>query len=241
MFAGFIVGAGLCSTGHAAVRRLSQMLPPTPFVGYGDYRFSYWEEWGKIKPDPKAKLELPIHVGWTPIPDRQNSPILGEGWQLCLFESTLVQENDTTYIWRQPLGFTTRLTKDRKNPGALVIAGWLVEIRGAGASQVIVCKSSEDDSQLTYKAGRLAQLKTKEVTLDFTYEKNGTRQITANGKAVATLKREFDTATTHPFWRLGFLTETGWRNATLKLGTRTVLIHVDKSPTSGATRPPWSQ
>ena len=150
------------SSGSVVACGLPRKLPPTPFVGYGDYRFSHWEEWGKIKTDPKVKLEIPIHVGWTPDSERQqNSPVLGEGWQLSLFESTLVPENDTTYVWRQPFGFTERLTKDRKNPGLLAGAGWLVEVRGVGAHQIAVCKSSCGKWQLIYKAGRLTQLKSK--------------------------------------------------------------------------------
>jgi hypothetical protein len=228
MFALFTFACG--GAGSAVACGLRFNLPPTPFVGYGDYRFSHWEEWGKIKPDPKAKLEFPIHVGWTPIPEMRNSPILGEGWTLSLFESTLVPENPTTYTWRQPFGFTERLTKDPKKPGILFGSGWLAEIHGSGAQQVVVCKSSCGEWQLTYKGGRLAQLRSKEASLDFTYEKSGARQIASNGKVVATLKREFDTATTHPYWRLSFLSEKGMRHATLKLGTRTVLIHADKKP-----------
>ena len=227
----FVLALAHGGTGSVVACGLSLTLPPTPFASSGDYRFAHWEEWGKIKPDPKAESEIPIYVGWTPIAEwQQNSPVLGEGWQLSLFESTLVPENETTYIWRQPFGRTRHLKKDPKNPGLFTSTGWLVEVRGTGLNQVATCKSSCGDWQLTYKAGRLAQLKSKEVTFDFSYEKNGTRQITVNGKTVASLKREFDAATTLPYWRLGFLSEKGWRNAILKLGTRIVLIQVDKKP-----------
>ena len=222
----FILVLAHGNAGFSPVFGLDFSLPRTPLAGRGDYRFVLWEEWGRIKPDPNAGLEIPVNVGWTPIPEWQHSPVLGEGWCLSLFESTLVLENETTYIWRQPFGHTKRLTKERKNPNLFTGAGWTAEIRG----MVATLKLPGGRWQLTYKAGRLAQLKSKTLTLDFTYEKNGTRQLMANGKVVATLKREFDAATTRPFWRLSFLTENGWRNATLVLGTRTVWVHEEKKP-----------
>lgn len=216
---------GIAASGRAC--GLDVSLPPTPFVGFDDYRFAHWEEWGKIKPDPKSELELPIHVGWTPIPDVQTSPILGEGWILSLFESTFVPASPTHFVWRTPFGHTWHLEQDRKNPNMFSGAGWLVEVRGTGLHQVATFQSSCGRWQLTYNSGRLAQMKSRETTLDFTYSKDGTRQLLSRGKVVASLKREFDKTTTLPYWRLSFLSGDGQRNAILTLGTRLVLIRRD--------------
>jgi hypothetical protein len=196
---------------------ISWTLPESPFEASssGDYRFSLWEKWGDIPLD--AKTSIPIHVGFSPIPGKQSSKILGNGWAFPLLESTCLPASDGKFRLTLPDGHVELLEK--ANATTLKGAGWIAQFQGG---RTITAKASCGWT-LVYRDGALIQTKSPEgVVCDFLTAVDGTRKINANGKTVLTLRKDFDKTTTLKIYHLTFAD----KHAVLEMGQRPTLTKI---------------
>ncbi|MDR2430338.1 MAG: hypothetical protein LBD14_05580 [Puniceicoccales bacterium] len=202
---------------------ISWMMPLTPFLQQsdGDYHFVHWESWGEIK--VSDKLTIPVHVGFSPITDRQFSRILGAGWTFPLLESICIPASKEKYTLILPDGAVEPLLVRPNNQ--LEGPGWLGQISGRSITLKAACGTT-----LTFRDGRLQQIKAEGSVLDFSSTADGAHQITANGRPVLSLKREWDAASTLKFHTLDF----SGKHAVLKMGRRPLVI---REKVSGGGKP----
>jgi hypothetical protein len=192
---------------------ISWELPRAPFAkeNSADYRFVHWESWGKIK--VSDKLTIPVHVGFSPITDRQTSRTLGAGWTFSLLESICVPVSKEKYKLILPDGAVEPLYLGPNN--RLEGAGWLGQISGRTITVQASC-----GTVLVFRDGRLFQVKAEGSVLDFSSTADGTHQITVNGRALLRLKREWDATSTLKQHTLDF----SGKHAVLKMGRRPLVI-----------------
>ena len=192
---------------------ISWAMPPTPFYdgGNGDYRFAYWESWGKIK--VSEKLTIPVQIGFSPIPNHQSSRILGVGWSFPLLESICIPTSKEKYKLVLPDGIIESL--DVRPAHQLEGKGWLGQITGRSITLTASC-----GTVLIYRDGRLLQIKTEGAVLDFSSSAEGAYQVNANGRTILKLNRRWDPNTTQKIHTLDF----SGKHGLLKIGCRTMLV-----------------
>jgi hypothetical protein len=214
--AALLVFAGILSTYACGPQGepLSQEYHRSPFVARfgGDFRFSYWEKWGTVSLD--AKTDTPVFVGFSPIPDRQSSKILGDGWAFPLLESTCLPTGNGTFRLRRLDGeFETLQNPDASAPRR---ADWTAKTQGN-----IITVTAPCGCTFIYQDGALIQVKSPEgVISDFINGTDGTRKINVNGKTVLSLRQDFDNATGRKRYHLAI----GDKHAVLEIGQRPVLV-----------------
>jgi hypothetical protein len=202
---------------HAIAAGVPTHLPTTPFMSNsGDNRFIFWESLGQIKISEKITFEIPL--GFTPIPNYQNSRILGSGWKFPLFESTFLQTGSDSYEMVFPTGHREHLSK-AKVPDQLKGGrgrNWTATIN----KRNVVAKSS-DNWTLVYQSGSLQKLTTPDgVNVEFNRSAKGEYSLTANKTVLLSLKPDYDT-NTQKFYHLNLR---GGKHAILRMGTRPVLV-----------------
>lgn len=180
-----------------------------------------WHSWGRIEVSKKVTLEIP--VGFTPVPNLQNSRILGTGWAFPIFESTFLAVNEREYEMRFPTGHRA-LLKKTKTPGRLENSGWKAVVAGT-----TITAQSSCGWMLVFDSGRLKSFKTPDGALvEFRHDSRGTQTMSVNGKTALTLQSEFDRTTTR---RIARLTLQDGRRALLRFGTRPALVEtLEKGP-----------
>ncbi|MDR0536219.1 MAG: hypothetical protein LBG65_07760 [Puniceicoccales bacterium] len=201
-------------------------LPESPFEDSKNHRFKLWASWGKIKVSPKTTLQIP--VGFTPIPNYQNSRLLGTGWAFPMLESTLLAINDKEYELRFPTGHRIRLKKTRI-PGRLEGSGWKASLSGKNATVQSSCGWT-----LIFEGGKLKKFKSPDGALaEFHYDSADSLRVTINGKPALNWKNEFDPVTTR---RVAHLTLQDGRHALLRFGYRPVIVETLEKTPSGPPR-----
>ncbi|MDR0536241.1 MAG: hypothetical protein LBG65_07870 [Puniceicoccales bacterium] len=185
-------------------------LPSSPKLEDDSGRFSFWCSLGKLKLSPKLELNIP--VGFSPIPHRQNSRLLGLGWAFPLLESTFFAVGDYEYKLRFPTGHHMSLwvTKD---PGQFVGGSWRAVVSGKNATLQSSCGTT-----LSFETGRLKKLETEDgVLVEFHDDSKGKYWITANGEHVFSYQNKIDATTNQ---RVAILTFQDGRQARLRFAKR---------------------
>jgi hypothetical protein len=199
-----------------------------------EYRFQYWDSLGSVrvgtgttvaKDAVPAIKEIPLHLGFNPA--SQYPSLFGVGWSFPIFESRLEWRDDSTVELFLPDGNTGKLTRTGKNAKALKGSGWLGEVAG----RQVTCKAS-CGWVLIFKDNRLASMKTPEGTmLDIVVDSDRSRSLVSGGRALVTLKPDFDPVTTRKVYHLKFAND----SALLKMGQRPVLVKTKGKPDRLAT------
>ncbi len=171
---------------------ISWTTPSMPFADDGSYRFVYWEKLGEIslenaKGDKDGKrLVLPINLGFSPAEGLvgTNNGLLGPGWNLALFESVLIPQDDKTFLLRLPDGHTETLTRG-KIATQLTGAGW----KGRIERNRTILQASCGWELIYDKENKLKRMKSPEgVIVEYLIEGKNVTKLRSDNKVLASLK-----------------------------------------------------
>lgn len=131
-----------------------------------------------------VKSFIHLHVKFNSS-STNRSPYVGYGWSLPFFESSFYQFADGLYVMNMPDGYAKIFIRYKKNPNILFSrGGWRATIN----KKIITAYNSKQ--KITYKSGRMTNLKTKDYNLNFKYNKQGVlKEIKEGWRTILKIKR----------------------------------------------------
>jgi len=128
------------------------------------------EEMGNI--ELKSGQKLPLRAIFRS-ESNQTSPYVGNGWEIPLLESQIVQMDERFFRLVEPSGWFRLFWRDEKDPAVLHGQGnWKGTIRENSISLVADC-----GSRLDYRDGKLISMQIKDEKLDVLRNLDGTASI----------------------------------------------------------------
>lgn len=144
----------------------------------------YVRKIGEIK---WGDVMFPVVIRWNS-GDTGRSAIFGVGWSLPLAESRIVPIDANRFVMRQPDGRECRFSRNPKNPNEIQsgVHRWLGRVNGGR----IDVRSHPDapgalcggEVGMTFRKGRLSELRMRNTTMSFTYDGDVLTQIAENGR-----------------------------------------------------------
>ncbi len=130
-------------------------------------------------------LVLPLRVIFRS-ESNASSPYVGQGWDIPLLESHIVQINEREFRMVEPTGWFRLFWRDGKNPSLLHGQnGWKAEIKGNTITAWADC-----GSKLVFNAGKITQLQLENRTFDYQYSGNRLSEIREGGRMVLKVEGE---------------------------------------------------
>ena len=107
-----------------------------------------------------------------------SSPYVGQGWDIPLLESHIVQINEHEFRMVEPTGWFRLFWRDGKDPTLLHGQnGWKAEIKGNTVTAWADC-----GGKLVFNAGKITQLQLENRTFDYQYSGNRVSEIREGGR-----------------------------------------------------------
>ena len=109
-----------------------------------------------------------------------SSPYIGQGWDIPLLESHIVQIDDREFRMVEPTGWFRLFWRDGKDPALLHGQnGWKAEIKGNTITAWADC-----GSKIVFNTGKITQLQLENRTFDYQYSGNRVSEIREGGRMV---------------------------------------------------------
>ena len=124
-------------------------------------------------------LNLPL---WAIFRSESNisSPYVGQGWDIPLLESRIVQIDDIWFRMIEPTGWFRLFWRDEKDPTLIHGQGsWKGQIRGNTITTWASC-----GSKIVFNAGKITQLQVNGRTFDYQYSGNRVSEIREGGRLI---------------------------------------------------------
>ena len=145
-------------------------------VSFQGYVF-HVEDFGKI--DLGKELQLPLRVIFRS-ESNASSPYVGQGWDIPLLESHIVQIDDRWFKMIEPTGLPRLFWRDEKDPTFIHgQGGWKGQIKGNTITTWADC-----GSKIVFNTGKITQLQIKDRTFEYQYSGNRVSEIREGGRTL---------------------------------------------------------